>query len=269
MVYTPDYIIDAHQHLWGLQRKEYSQANTLDALLENNRKNNIRESWISCIPLDGREFSDENTNAPVEEVFTRYPENFRGMGLVILGVDDAVKVKELKARGFFGLKVIFPFCSYDDVRNDPIWESAIECRMPVTFHTGPIAGVPFRNINPRDMFPDRLYRIKALFPELIMLIAHMGCNHFEDAASLATGENNYLDCSGGGALKAMPESFFNNTVYWKEVRHKLVFGVDQSFNLTSDIVKANSGFAERVNFSEEEHRLMWNGNAEKIISQVS
>jgi predicted TIM-barrel fold metal-dependent hydrolase len=104
---------------------------------------------------------------------------------------------------------------------------------------------------------------------LIMLIAHMGCNHFEDATSLATGENNYLDCSGGGALKAMPKSFFDNTIYWKEVRHKLVFGVDQLFNLTAHSIKLTSDFAEKVDFSEEEHRLMWNSNAEKIISQVS
>jgi predicted TIM-barrel fold metal-dependent hydrolase len=269
MTYIPDYIIDAHQHLWGLQKSEYYQLNTLDSLLEINEKNKISESWISCVPLDGREFSNENTNSPVEHAFKRYPKKFRGMGFVVLGVDGAAKVRELKARGFFGLKIIFPFCSYDDVRNDPIWEAAIECKMPVTFHTGPVTNIPFRNMNPCDMFPGRLYRIKAVFPELIMLIAHMGDNYFKDAASLATGENNYLDCSGGGALKAMPKSFFDNTICWKEVRHKLVFGVDQLFYLTAHSIKLTSDFAEKVEFSEEEHRLMWNANAEKIISQAS
>ena len=166
--------------------------------------------------------------------------------------------------------MIFPLCSYDDIRNDPVWEAAVACKMPVIFHTGPVAGYPpVRVMNSRDMFPDRLYRIKTYFSELIMLIAHMGNNHFEDATALATGENNYLDCSGGGALKAMPKSFFDNTIHWKEVRHKLVFGVNNLVNLTELSIKLTADFAVRVEFSEEEHRLMWYGNAEKIISQVS
>lgn len=265
----PDYIIDAHQHLWGFEKDEYSQSDTVEALLESNLKYGIRESWISCFPLDGRELSDENTNLPVERAFRRYPGDFRGMGFVLLGRDGADKVKELKERGFFGLKIIFPLCGYDDSRNDPVWESAIEYKMPVTFHTGLANSAPFRHVKPLDMFPDRLYRLISNFPELIMLVAHMGNNHFFDAAALATGKNVYLDCSGGSAVKGMSRSYFDNTVHWKEVKDKLVFGIDNLCRHFEHNILATTDFATEVGLSEAEVELMWRGNAEKIIAAVS
>jgi len=270
MIYKPDYIIDVHQHLWGSQMKQYEELNTLDALVENNEKNNISESWLSCVPLDGREWTDAASNALVIDAMKRYPGKFRGMGFVLLGHDKADKVKELKDRGFFGLKIIFPLCPYDDPQNDPIWEAAIENKMPVTFHTGPVGTFPSNYpLHPLDMFPDKLYRIKCYYPELIMLIAHMGNNHFEDAVSLAMGKNIYLDCAGGGALKAMPKSFFDNTIYWKEVRNKIAYGIDQLFEGIADEIAHTEKFTDTVELSVEERELLWHGNAEKIIKQVS
>ena len=264
------YIIDVHQHLWGQQKTQYEEHNTLEDLAEKNKESGITESWLSCVPLDGREWSDQNTNALVVDAMKRYPGKFRGMGFVLLGHDNADKVKELKDRGFFGLKVIFPLCPYDDPQNDPIWEAAIENKMPVTFHTGPVGSFPANYpLHPLDMFTDKLYRIKCYYPELIMLIAHMGNNHFEDAVALAMGENIYLDCAGGAALKAMPKSFFDNTIYWKEVQHKIAYGVDQLFSGIANEIEHTAKFAETVNLSKENRELMWHGNAEKIIQKCS
>lgn len=265
----PDYIIDVHQHLWGYQSKKYEDSDTLDKLLEYNEKNNIRESWLSCIPLDGREWNDQNTNLRIEEVFRSYPQKFRGMGFILAGYDKADKVKELKDRGFFGLKVIFPLCSYDDPRNDELWEAAIEQKMPVTFHTGPAMLPANHALHPLHMFPDKLYRIKCYYPELIMLIAHMGNNHFADATALALGKNIYLDCAGGGCLKAMPASFFKHTVYWEQVKDKIAFGVDQIFSGIEDEIENTRRFAQTVELSTEQKNLLWHGNAEKIISAVN
>jgi len=270
MSYKLDYIIDVHQHLWGNQMKQYEELNTLELLIENNSKNNIKESWLSCIPLDGRPWINPNSNDIVAEAMKRYPDKFRGMGFIVLGRDKANIVKKLKDRGFFGLKIIFPLCSYDDPQNDPVWEAAIENKMPVTFHTGPVNIFPSNYpSHPLDMFPDKLYRIKSCYPELIMLIAHMGNNHFEDAAYLATGENIYLDCSGGGALKAMPKSFFDNTVYWQKVKNKMVYGVDQLFSSIANEVAHTEKFIDTVLLNTKECKLLWHGNAEKIINQVT
>lgn len=264
------YIIDVHQHLWGQQKTQYEKLNTLESLVEKNNENDIIESWLSCIPLDGREWSDQNTNALVADAVKRYPGKFRGMGFVLLGHDNADKVKEFKDRGFFGLKIIFPLCSYDDPKNDQIWEAAVENKMPVTFHTGPVGSFPPNYpLHPLDMFPDKLYRISCYYPELIMLIAHMGNNHFADATALAIRENVYLDCAGGRALKAMPRSFFDNTVYWKEVQHKIAYGVDQIFPIIADEIELTAKFSKTVNLSKENIELMWHGNAEKIIKKCS
>ncbi|MFH1903970.1 MAG: amidohydrolase family protein [bacterium] len=265
---NPDYIIDVHQHLWGQQKEDYSE-NTLELLLETNGKDNIKESWLSCVELDGRPW-DGTGDDFIEDAFQRYPDKIRGMGFILLGRDGADKVREFKDRGFFGLKIIFPLSSYDDPAFNEVWEEAIKQKMPVTFHTGESVGgfPPNHSFHPLDMAPDRLFRVKGYFPKLIMLIAHMGNTRFQDACALAMGKNIYLDCSGGGNLKAMPKSYFDNTVYWKEVQHKIAFGVDQLFSGIPNMIQNSARFAETVELSEENQQLMWHGNAERIIAQT-
>lgn len=263
----PDYIIDVHQHLWSLQSSQYPE-DTLELLLETNAANNIKESWMSCVGLDERPWDGSGDKA-VENAFLRYPDKIRGMGFIVPGRDKADKVREFKDRGFFGLKVIFPRNSYDDPANDELWAEAVNQKMPVTFHTGNLNDFPPYQFHPRHMDPDRLYRIAGYFPEMIIMVAHMGNTKFQDACVLARGKNVFLDCSGGGALKKMPRSYFENTVYWSDVQNKIAFGVDQLFHGIPAVINANEEFSAHVGLSEENCRLMWHGNAEKIIEMCS
>jgi predicted TIM-barrel fold metal-dependent hydrolase len=255
------YIIDVHQHLWCCQGKKY-KTNTLDVLLETNQKNNIKESWLSGVRLQ-----DGTGDSAVEEAFLKYPNQIRGMGFIVPGRDNAAKVREFKDRGFFGLKIIYPQNAYDDPVNNEIWEEAIKQKMPVTFHTGSLINFPPYPFHIRHMNPDKLFQIAGRFPELIIMVAHMGNTYFQDACILARNENIFLDCSGGGSLKKMPKSYFDNTIYWKEVQHKIAYGVDQLFEGIASEIEHTAKFAENVNLSKENLELMWHGNAEKIIQK--
>lgn len=265
----PNCIIDAHQHLWCRQVPQKFADQTLDLMLEKNEENGVRETWLSAVFLEGHP-AENPIDHFIEEAFHKYPKQIRGMGFIHLGTYGAEKVYEFKDRGFFGLKIIFPASSYDDPAYNEIWEAAIDSKMPVTFHTGRNVGtyskLPW--MNPLDMKPERLSRVAYSYPELIILLAHMGNTCFQEACCLAMKPNVYLDCSGGGILKAMPKSYFENTVYWEQVKHKLVYGVDNLFIDAKKEIDRTAKFAETVGLSAENIELMWQGNAEEIIQAV-
>jgi predicted TIM-barrel fold metal-dependent hydrolase len=242
---------------------------TADALVEMNDKLGIQETWLSQ-GFTNDEWGDIG-DKHVEEAFRKYPTRIRGMGAIILGRDHADKVREFKDRGFFGLKTIYPMRPYDDPANDEIWQEAQKLKMPITFHGCLSTGFHFdlwkhHQWNPRWHTPDRLMRVAYYFPELVILIAHMGNTDVTQALAVAMQSNVYLDCSGGYALKQMPKTFFDQQVYWSYVKNKMAFGTDQHFPGMPHEVEHMTHFVQNMQLSQEDTELMWHGNAEKIIA---
>ena len=130
------------------------------------------------------------------------------------------------------LKVTIPKDPYDDPSYHKYWKKAEELNMPILFHTGIVtyAGNPRgEQINSWHMHPMRLEPIANEFPDLNLIIAHLGVHWNVDAAELARmKENVYVDLTGelkGWRLRADTEGM-DKYLWWKGAWKKVIFGTD-------------------------------------------
>jgi len=137
----------------------------------------------------------------------KYPDLLLGFAHVELGptVDGPEKVEQFKQQGFTGLKFIGPAWPYDDDRYFGLYEKAQELGMPILFHTGYLSHTPGRpqvGISTEKMRPARLDAIARAFPDLRMMMAHLGYPEFEMGLTLIRFfENLYGEYSGGGGSR--------------------------------------------------------------------
>ncbi|MGI5924246.1 MAG: amidohydrolase family protein [Lentisphaeria bacterium] len=116
------------------------------------------------------------------------------------------QVDRFVERGFRGFKFIAPWYEYDHDLYMPIYERIAEYRLPVLFHTGHYRPSPsqatadFRRPLIRNMRPLTLDRIARSFPDLPVIMAHMGTSlYWEEGAQLCLGTPNiYADLAGCG-----------------------------------------------------------------------
>ena len=125
---------------------------------------------------------------------------------------DSNCVAALRRAGFQGLKCTSPYYPYDHDLYLPVYAQAEELRMPIVFHTGnyrPNAG-DRTNLRPvlTNMQPTKLDRIARAFPDLKIVMAHMGTSMFrrEAAEMLKLHPNVYADLAGCGSWKALQPS---------------------------------------------------------------
>jgi predicted TIM-barrel fold metal-dependent hydrolase len=149
-------------------------------------------------------------NEGVKQWMDRYPDIIAGVGSIDAGVkpDPAGKVDELRADGFQGLKFISPARAYSDDCYFGYYERAEELGMPIIFHTGIVSsmagdGQPEYNVDAENMRPYRFDRISRRFPELMIIGAHLGLPHENEAIRVAMEHRNvYYDFCGAGGSKA-------------------------------------------------------------------
>ena len=118
-------------------------------------------------------------------------------------------VERFVAQGFRGLKCITPYYPYDHDLYMPIYEAAEKLRVPILFHTGLFRPALSDKINRRptltNMHPLCMDRIARSFPELRIVMAHMGTSLFrhEAAQLLRLHPNLYADLAGSGSWMAV------------------------------------------------------------------
>ncbi|MBO4632127.1 MAG: amidohydrolase, partial [Lentisphaeria bacterium] len=112
-------------------------------------------------------------------------------------------------QGFRGLKCITPYYAYDDDLYMPVYERAERLGLPILFHTGSYRGNRHDVVNRRpmlkNMHPLTLDRIARSFPELKIVMAHMGTTFFrrEAAELVKLHKNIYADLAGCGSWMAI------------------------------------------------------------------
>lgn len=133
--------------------------------------------------------------------------------------------QELKLEG---IKLLPMYAGFrpDDALLDPLWEYATQHRLPVLLHTGTtfIAQAPLECTLPR-----RLDRVAARFPEVKIIMAHLGHPYEGEAIVTARKHPNvYVDIS---ALHYRPFQFYQSLMLVQEygVWRKLLFGSDYPF----------------------------------------
>ncbi len=131
-------------------------------------------------------------NDYVAELVKKYPDKLAGMCSVIPTREGAVAELEraVKELGLIGLKLNPPDQGFDPTDEKiafPIYEKAQELGIPVVFHAGHSevrkAQLKFANVLLLD-------EVAINFPELKIVIAHMGYYHYQDTVALMTKHDN-------------------------------------------------------------------------------
>ncbi len=169
-------IIDAHAHM-------YRNPKDLDRMVKSGI---IEQVWLLDLSFYGDFVKRhwEKQSATQEEIL-EVAKEYRGF-FIPFGYLDFRKppeiVEELHSRGFIGLKAILPPKPYDDFSYFPYYERAEKLKMPILFHTGTIAPLPYKyKEDPKGLGksstnsrPTTLYAIAHSFPELTLIGAHLG-----------------------------------------------------------------------------------------------
>lgn len=220
-------VIDMHHHILNVPHYVESLIETMDRV------------GIDKVCLSGLGLPSDNwlgdlspTNDDVLRAMDRYPDRIIGMGVIQLGKDQDDIVDRLVNQGFQALKTTRPKHSYDDPIYDPIYERAEQLRLPFLFHTGFI--VPMKHdksddVSSNRMRPVNLDRVARSFPELPILIAHLGMPWHEEAAMMVRFHPNcYVDLTGSpkGWRNRKSPNFFQDLFYWEDAFQKVVFGTD-------------------------------------------
>ena len=155
-----------------------------------------RYGAIDFVPNDG-----------VLKIAREYPEVFIPLAKVDLwdAPGDPETIRRFAGEGFRALKCIYPYYEYDHDYYMPLYQAAAECGLPILFHTGNFrasaADRELRRPVLKNMSPLNIDRIARSFPELRIVIAHLGTTFWrrEAAEMIKLHDNVYADLAGSGS----------------------------------------------------------------------
>jgi len=259
-------VIDMHHHI--LNEPDY-----VDRMIETMDRLGIEKVCLSGLGIGaGRWLGDLSpTNDDVLRAMDRYPDRIIGMGVIRLGKDDDGIVDRLYAAGFRGLKTTRPTKNYDDPAFDPIYERAEQLKMPFLFHTGFI--LPTEHDKRDDVSSDRmrpvlLDRVARRYPELPIIIAHLGMPWHAEAAEMARFHPNvYVDLTGSaqGWRNRKSPAFFAEMFYWENAFEKIVFGTDVHYSEMGDVLRDHERLFMLLNVPEAVQEKIFGGTAARLF----
>mgnify|MGYP006295746507 CR=1 FL=1 len=253
-------IIDAHAHF--LDRNNY-----LQDLRKKMQECNIQQSCISGLgPLFGCV-----SNEVVKKVIQDYPDEFIGAYFIRPGVNGASDIEQAYADGFKMVKISIPKKPYDSIEYHPSWKTAEELKMPVLFHTGIVTTLKSakgEGISSWNMHPMRIEPITREFPDLGIIIAHMGVHWNKDAAEVARMRKNvFIDITGepGGWRERLDKEGIDKYLWWHGAFKKLVFGTDVACEKIHHVISEDTKRLEKYNVDSNTRDLFFNGNIRKLL----
>ena len=196
-----------------------------------------------------------------------------------VNADDVYRYAELGCRG---LKCIYPYYEYDHDIYMPVYEAAQKCGMPMLFHTGNIRpnqdDTIYRRPMLKNMHPLTLDRIARSFPDLKMVMAHLGTRIYQDEAAqyIKMHANLHADLGGCGQWKRIqPETL--NELLLPETKYidptfanfrKIVLGSDAYVTYPHIITEAQkyySALFDRIGVPQEIIDDIMGGTAAKWL----
>lgn len=252
-------IIDAHAHLLG-------ESGYLDNLLRT-----MDECGIATCCMSGLgELFGHADNARVRLAFLAHPDRIVGAVFVRPGIDEPERIDRAYEEGFRMVKVHLPRVPYNDVSCFDLWAKANERRMPVLFHTGVVSckESPAEHISSWYMHPMRLEPITRTFPELGIIVAHLGIHWNADAAELARMRPNvYVDLTGepdGWRMRADAVGM-ESWLWWPGSFEKVVFGTDVHYSKIRRILDEDVNRIDRLNIPVQTRWKIFAGNILKLL----
>jgi predicted TIM-barrel fold metal-dependent hydrolase len=255
-------IIDAHTHL-------FNHPNYLDNLIRTLDKCGLEKCCISGL---GKLFMNVD-NEGIKAAMEKYPNKLIGAFYIRPGKNEPKDIKKASEEGFKMLKVTLPHKPYDDPSYFPLWEKAQELKMPILFHTGVVTTLkkaPEERISSWSMHPMRLEPIANSFPDLNMIIAHLGVHWNDDAAELIRMKPNvYADLSGsptGWRIRA-DRVGITHWLWWQGAFKKIVFGSDVLYNQIPQILAEDKARLKKYNIDQKTQELIFSKNILKMLGE--
>jgi predicted TIM-barrel fold metal-dependent hydrolase len=252
-------IVDSHVHL-------VDESGYLDSLLRTMDECGIEKCCMSGL---GRLLGHAD-NADVKLAFRAHPDRIMGAVFIRPGVDGPDQIDHAHEEGFRMIKVHLPRLPYDDVSCFDLWARANEYRMPVLFHTGVVVckESPGEGVCSWYMHPMRIERITREFPDLGVIVAHLGVHWNSDAAELARMRPNvYVDLSGepdGWRLRA-DKVGMDEWLWWPGAFEKVVFGTDVHYKKMRQILDQDVNRLERLGVPAQARRKIFAGNIVRLL----
>ncbi len=181
-----------------------------------------------------------------------------GDGLYALGTlhpdfpDPAEEIDRMKELGLLGVKLHPDFQRFqiDDPKMHPIYEAM--AGYPLLIHTG----------DKRYDFsgPERMARVLDLFPDLVVIAAHLGgYSQWESAKQCLLGRNLFIDTSS--ALWAMPPEEAKEIIRMHGAE-KVLYGTDYPLTPHRDEIER----VKQLGLSEHEERMIFHDNAARLFN---
>lgn len=253
-------IIDSHVH--------FSRKKGLKALLETCDKLGIDKVCLLA------QFED------AKKAVAEAPDRIIPVVQVKLDREHPSFIHLIVDRGMKGLKFTRPQRPYDDERYYPFYEIAEEYGLPVLCHTGIVAGRHESSVN-HNMRPIYLDHVSRTFPELKLIMAHLG-NPWWDEAAMASRYNRtlYFDLSGS-SLKKRPPEYFRTLLWWDKPNHpyqpdgdkhpfdKLLFGTDTAPEWMEDVWNDYQRLLDGMEVPEDYRKKIMGDTAAEIYGVTS
>ena len=256
-------IVDAHTHLM-------SEPGYLDHLLNTMDRCDIA---LCCMSGLGELFGQAD-NARVRRAFRAHPDRIIGAVFIRPGIDGPEKIDQAYLEGFRMVKIHIPRVPYDDTSCFDLWAKANEYRMPVLFHTGLVScqESPQAHINSWYMHPMRIEPITRQFPDLKLIIAHLGVHWNSDAAELARMRPNvYVDLTGepDGWRKRADIVGINQWLWWPHAFEKVIFGTDVHCSKIAQILEEDTSRLDRLNIAAQTRRKILADTILNLLGMVN
>jgi predicted TIM-barrel fold metal-dependent hydrolase len=256
-------IVDGHVHL-------LDESGYLDNLL-----NTMDNCGIAMCCMSGLgELFGHADNAKVRLAFQSHPDRIIGAVFIRPGVDGPKKIEQAYEEGFRMIKVHLPRVPYNDASCFDLWARAREHRMPVLFHTGLVAckDSPGEMISSWSMHPMRLEPITREFPDMAIIVAHLGVHWNSDAAELARMRPNvYVDLTGepDGWRRRADAVGMDQWLWWPGAFEKVVFGTDVHFTKIGQILEEDINRLDRLNIAAPTRQKIFAGNILRLLDMES
>ncbi|MBA7704681.1 hypothetical protein ES703_113499 [subsurface metagenome] len=255
-------IIDAHTHL-------FDYPNYLENLIRTMDDCVIEKCCISGL---GKLFMCVD-NKGIKAAINKYPNKLIGAFYIRPGENEPKDIKNAHEEGFKMVKVTLPRKPYDDPSFFPLWETAQELKMPILFHTGVVTTLkkaPEERISSWFMHPMRIEPIANAFPDLNIIIAHLGVHWNDDAAELIRMKRNvYADLSGApSGWRARADNIgITHWLWWPGAFKKIVFGTDVIFNQIPQILAEDKARLDKYNIDQKTRELIFAKNMLNMLGE--
>lgn len=253
-------VIDCHHHL-------LDEPNYVERLLETCHRLGIAKVCLSAL---GEQFGMPDNDA-VEQAVARYPEHLIGFYYLRLDEEGPEVIATLRDRGFSGLKTTCPRRNYDDETYYLLYEAAQAHRFPFLFHTGVVVRGPkdhlFR-VNSARMRPIFLDAVARAFPDLSLIVAHLGVPWHEEAATLARFHPNlHVDLTGApeGWRRGKPLSFYSEIFWWPGAARKILFGSDVHYTQMEAVLADYQRIVDALNADPATREAIFGGTMAQLL----